>query len=57
MTNENNLLLDEIYHTARMGQAAIAAVTPKVENPQLREKIESQGDDYENALPASRGGC
>lgn len=47
MTKENTDLLNEIYHTAKMGQQAILTVLPKVTNLQLREKIESQGDAYD----------
>lgn len=46
MTKENNDLLNEIYRATKMGQHAIHAVLPKVSNPKLRAKIESQGDAY-----------
>ena len=54
LTKENNALLNEIYHATRMGQHAIQAVLPKVENPKLREKIESQGDAYGRIAEKSR---
>ncbi len=46
ITKENNDLLSEIYRATKMGQYAIHAVLPKVANPKLRAKIESQGDAY-----------
>ena len=54
LTKENNELLNEIYHAVKMGQHAINAVLPKVENPKLREKIESQGDSYGRIAAKSR---
>ena len=46
MQKENNDLLNEIHRAADMGRHAIDAVLPKVQNPKLRAKIESQGDAY-----------
>lgn len=54
LTKENNELLNEIYHAVRMGQHAIDAVLPKVENPKLRAKIESQSNAYERIANKSR---
>lgn len=45
-SQENNQLINEIYRATKMGQQAINAVLPRVSNPKLREKIESQGNAY-----------
>lgn len=68
MSQENQMLLQEVYRAATMGEQAIRDVMPSVENPKLYAKIESQANAYrriagkskrmllaENAVPEESG--
>ena len=53
VTNQNNELVNEIHHAAKLGQQAISDVMPKVTNGKLREKLEHQNDAYQRIVMRS----
>lgn len=46
MQNENQKLLEEIYKATKMGIKATQIISPKVRNPELKQQIDRQGDNY-----------
>ncbi|MEG0614879.1 MAG: hypothetical protein RR540_03910 [Oscillospiraceae bacterium] len=52
MPKQNIDLLNSLYKTAAMGTFTIQSILPKVENPNLREELSAQLDNYHTETKA-----